>query len=82
MLNRLCADACSPGCVAVAVMSRAGTTELGDEEFYALVVMAWAQPVAAAEGGQAVQPGPEHLGHRFAVSVVGHGGDGRNARGH
>lgn len=34
------AEACSPGCIAVAVMSRAGDAELGDEDFDALVVMA------------------------------------------
>ena len=40
ILNRLCAAARSPGCIAVAVMSGAGTTELSHEEFDALVVMA------------------------------------------
>ena len=39
ILDRLCADACSPGCIAVAVMSGAGASELSDKEFDALVVM-------------------------------------------
>jgi hypothetical protein len=40
ILNRLCADACSPGCIAVAVMFSDGNAELSDKEFDALVFMA------------------------------------------